>query len=216
MGELGDRLDKIHVRVRVPGTPIQGELHHRGEIGISFDPDSYQWLRESRLAHYLATVARLLYAGWTREYRAAISSSLLPVDPPEEVRNRAYEQARDEVEASGSSADGRVTVSAVGLRNFTARITPGTIRELTEQEFVSRAREAATAFLADHRAQIRELKLAFFSDNPVTAHAQSHQPARTPRGPEPGGGPAATRRAPSPVPGDADEEVPHSYLETGW
>jgi hypothetical protein len=80
------------------------------------------------------------------------------VNPPIEVRNRDYEQARDAVEATGSSADGRVTVSAVGMRNFKVRIAAGTVRELSEREFVQRVREAATAFLDDYMAQIHELK----------------------------------------------------------
>jgi hypothetical protein len=163
MGTLGDQLSNIHLRVRVPGTEIQGELRHRSEISISFGPGTYQRLRESHLEHYLATVARLLYAGWTREYRSALSSSLLEVDPPKDARNRAYEEAKNHIKASGSSADGRITVSAVGLQNFTVRITPGTLRELSEQEFIAGARAAATAFGDDHRTRIRELKTQFFT-----------------------------------------------------
>lgn len=158
MGALGERLDNIHVRVRVPGTEIKGELRHRNELSISFEAGTYQWLRESRLQHQLATLARLLCAGWTREYLAALNSSFLRVEPGEVAWNNDYEKARNQIEASGSSGDGRITVSAVGMENFSVRIIPGSLRELSEQEFVTRTGEAAAAFLADHMAQVHELK----------------------------------------------------------
>lgn len=163
MGRLGDRLDGIRLRARVPGTEISGELCNRKEISISFGSDSYPWLREPQLEGYLASLARLLCAGWQRESELALRDSFLDVDPPQDARSQGYERAREQLEASGSSADGRVTVSAVGLRNFTVHITPGTLRELAEHEFVARVREAATAFLADHMARIHDLKTEFFT-----------------------------------------------------
>lgn len=163
MGVLADQLAGIRVAARVPGTEIHGEVRGgRGDVGVSFGQDTYQWLKESHLEHHLATLARLLTAGWTREYRTVLSDSLLCVDPSAEVRNQDYERARDAIAATGSSADGRIVVSAVGLRDFTVRVRPGTVRELREQEFTARVREAADAFRTDYLDQIRELKLRCF------------------------------------------------------
>lgn len=159
MGALADRLDGIRIRVRVPGTDIHAELTDRTRIDVSFGDGTYEWLHEGDLQHHLATLARLLVAGWMREYRAALTANDVPTRPPEELRNRDYEQACDELAASGASSDGRVTVSSVGLRDFQVRITPGTLRQLTETEFRSRVREATTAFLADHTNSIQLLKL---------------------------------------------------------
>lgn len=158
MGALADRLDGIRVRVCVPGTEIRAELSERTRIDVSFGEGTYEWLHEGDLQHHLATLARLLVTGWMRDYRAALTANDLLPAPPEELRNRDYERARDELVASGASGDGRVTVSAIGLRDFTVRIVPGTLRELTEDRFRSCVGEAATAFLADHMNRIHLLK----------------------------------------------------------
>jgi hypothetical protein len=159
---LADRLDRIHLRVRVPGAPIYGELRHQREISISFGQDTYRWTNESQLQHALATLARLLSAGWAQEYNAALSDCGMEVVPPPEVRARGYEQARDKIQSMGMSADGRIAIVAIGLRDFAARIVPGTIRELSEQEFKAGVREAATAFLNNHMDQIRELQREYY------------------------------------------------------
>lgn len=158
MGRLADRLASIHVRARVPGTEIHGEMRHPGHIAVTFGPDTYEWLHEQHLAHHLATLARQLHAGWTREYRAALADSLLNVDPADDVRDHAYERARDQLTTTATSPDGRITISAVGLRDFTVHITPGTLHTLNEHQFTQATNEAATTFFTNHMTQIQELK----------------------------------------------------------
>ncbi|TCO55975.1 hypothetical protein [Actinocrispum wychmicini] len=158
MDTLAERLDRIHLRVRVPGMAIYGELSDRRRIAISFGEDTYPWMNEPRLEQALAVVARLLTAGWAQEYHRAMRNSGLEVSLSPDLRDDDYEQARAELTATGASADGLVTISAVNLRDFAVGITRGTIREVPEREFVASANEAAAAFLADHMAKIRELQ----------------------------------------------------------
>ena len=158
MDTLAERLDRIHIRVRVPGMEIYGALRDRQCAEISFGEDTYSWMAESRLEQALAVVARLLAAGWGREYHQAMHESGLEVTLPPDLRNDDYERARAELTATGTSADGLVRISAVNLQDFTVHIPRGTIREVPEQEFVASAGEAATAFLADHMAQIQQLQ----------------------------------------------------------
>jgi hypothetical protein len=162
MSSLGERLDNIHLRVRVPGTDINAELRNRRDISISFGPDVYPWLNERHLEHYLANLARLLYVAWVREYRAALSDSFRDAGYPEFQRDRDFLAARDEMESQGESADGRLTISAVGMQNVQVRIAKGTLRELSEHQFVACAKEAINALADDHMTKIRALKLRFF------------------------------------------------------
>jgi hypothetical protein len=158
MDTLAERLDRIHLRVRVPGMEIYGELRDRQRIEISFGEDTYSWMAESRLEQALAVLARLLTAGWGQEYHQAMRNSGLEVSLSPDLRNDDYEQARAELTATGESADGLVSISAVNLRDFSVRIPRGTIREVPERQFVASASEAAATFLADHLAKIRELQ----------------------------------------------------------
>lgn len=163
MDTLAERLDRIHLRVRVPGMEIYGELSNRQRIAISFGEDTYSWMNEPRLEQALAVVARLLAAGWAQEYHRAMRNSGLEVSLSPDLRNDDYEQARAELTATGFSADGLVSISAVNLQDFAVHIPPGTIREVPEHRFVASANEAATAFVADHMAKIRELQHRYLS-----------------------------------------------------
>lgn len=158
MDTLAERLDRIHLRVRVPGMEIYGELSDRQRIEISFGEDTYPWMAESRLEQALAVLARLLTAGWGQEYHQAMRDSGLEVSLSPDLRNEDYEQARDELTATGASADGLVSITAVNLRDFSVRVPRGTIRDVPEETFVASANEAATAFVTDHLAKIRELQ----------------------------------------------------------
>jgi hypothetical protein len=163
MGSLGERLDNIHLRVRVPGTEIEAELRNRKDVTISFGENGYEFLNERGLEQYLATLARLLYVGWVREYRGAISETSIVISEPETQQDEDFLEARSEMEATGASGDGRVTISAVGMQDPQVRITAGTLRELSEDQFVARTKEAVTALAEDYQAKIRELKVRFFT-----------------------------------------------------
>lgn len=158
MKPLDERLDGIHIRVRVPGAEIYGELRDRRCVDVTFGPDTYGWSSETYLEQAVATLGRLLTARWTEAYHAALRDSGLAVTPLPGSRSTDYERARERIEATGASADGRVVISAVGLRNFAVRIRPGTVRELPEQDFAERVRDAAAVFLTDHMNQVRELQ----------------------------------------------------------
>jgi hypothetical protein len=157
MGRLAERLDNIRVQVRAPGAEIQAELSSRNIITLSFGESVYAFISERYLEHALASLARLLFAGWVREHRAAIADTGLNIDPKDQHDLR-FRDERQEIRSSGESSDGRVRLSAVGMDDFTVRIKRGTVRELREREFVARVGEAASALLADYRAQVRELK----------------------------------------------------------
>lgn len=161
MGYLAERLDKIRVRVRAPGTEIEAELSSRNNITLSFGESVYAFISERYLEHALASVARLLFVGWLREYRAVIDDTELNIDPKDQ-HDLNFRDERREIESSGESSDGRVRLSVIGMNDFTARIQRGTVRELREREFVARVREASTALIGDYRAQVRELKKRYY------------------------------------------------------
>ncbi len=161
MGELAERLDRIRVRVSAPATDIEAELRNRTEITLSFGESVYEFIDERALERALASLARLLYAGWQRQYREAISGTGLDIDPNDQHDFNFQEESRA-VESYGESSDGRVALSAVGMDEFTARIKPGTMRQLRETEFAARATESATRLLDDYQTTMDELKVRYY------------------------------------------------------
>jgi hypothetical protein len=163
MTSLGNRLDAIHLRIRVPGTDIAAELRDRTDVTISFGDGGYEWLAERDLEHHLASLARLLHTAWVRAYRDALPDAFLSaMDDPPDQHERDFLAARAQLREHGASSDGRITITAVDMHDITVRITPGTLRALSEREFVADTREAVAALMADRRAKVRELKLRYF------------------------------------------------------
>jgi predicted RNA-binding protein len=162
MGQLAERLDGIEVHARVPGIEIEAVLRNRSDVTISFGEAVYEFISEVRLENYLASLARLVYAGWLRQYREAIDDSTLDVTPVDQ-RDHDFIEARSEIESSGASSDGRISFAAVGMQEITATIQPGTLRELTEEQFTDRAKEAVAALIRDYLGKVRELKLQFYT-----------------------------------------------------
>jgi len=163
MGALADRLDRIQLRVRVPGTDIFAELRNREEVTVSFGTGVYDGLSERDLEHYLASLARLLFVAWQRAYSEALSESFREALVGANTdADRAYLQARGEMVSSGASNDGRVAVTARGMQDVVVRIGSGTVRELTEWQFGERVQEAVLALAKDHMGQIAELKKRYY------------------------------------------------------
>lgn len=161
MVELAERLDNIRVRTRAPGVDIEGELRNRAEITLEFGESVYEFIDERALEQALGALARLLHAGWQRQYREAINETDLDIDPNDRHDFNFQEEANS-VEVSGESGDARVVLSTVGMQEFSAKIERGTVRKLREREFVARVTEAATVMIEEYRAQVDQLKVRYY------------------------------------------------------
>ncbi|WFE23647.1 hypothetical protein O7621_10445 [Solwaraspora sp. WMMD937] len=162
MGLLADRLDNMHVTAVAPGGAISGELRGRDCVRVTFAAGRYQWLDERYVEQQLAALGRLLWAGRMKAYWAAVSEALgTPVsgeDPPVGPRDVDYQSARGGIVAEGRSDDGSVQIEVRGMRDWTVRIVPGSLRRFREDEFSVRVQQAATALIRDQFAQVRSLK----------------------------------------------------------
>lgn len=162
MGVLSDRLDGLQARVSSPNGKVAAELNGRADVRITFAPRAYLRYDEAGLAADLTKVATLLMAARTRLYYEAVSEAFeMPVrgeSPALSPRDREYDAARDELLVEGRSGDGRIRVTARGLRSWRVRIMEGTLARLTEQQFSDGVAEAAGALIAQQMSGIRELK----------------------------------------------------------
>lgn len=161
MGELAEKLDNIRVRTRAPGIDLEAELRNRNEITIEFGESVYEFLDERGLERALGGLAKLLWAGWQRQYREAINETNLNIDPKDQ-HDINFREEVNALEASGESADGAVYLETVGMVEFVAEIERGTLRELDEDEFAARVREAAPLMIADFQAKLTEVKLRYY------------------------------------------------------
>ncbi|QWF79450.1 hypothetical protein HUW46_02858 [Amycolatopsis sp. CA-230715] len=161
MVDLAERLGQIRVRVRAPGTEIEAELRGRTGISLSFEESVYEFIDESALERALASIARLLWAGWRRQYLSAIDETSLSIDA-NDFRDSNFIADRARIEAIGTSSDERIVITTVGMENFAVHIEPGTVREVPEDQFATKASAAATKLIQDFQAKVSELKKRYY------------------------------------------------------
>ncbi|WP_020499007.1 hypothetical protein [Sciscionella marina] len=161
MVDLAERLDDIRVHARAPGTEIEAELRDRGAVKLTFGESIYDFISESALESALVGIARMLWTGWQRQYQLAIDETDLNIDANDRHDLNFFAE-RDEIESTGTSGDERISISAVGMQNFSVRVKPGTVREISEDEFSAGAAEAATRLVQDYQDKVDELKKRYF------------------------------------------------------
>jgi hypothetical protein len=159
VGELADRLGALRVRAQLPDGSLAAELTGRGEVRLTVR--DYARLTEPELSRRIAQLARLLWARRMGEYfriRSEVTGQRVTRESPAlGRRDQEFEAARDDLVVRGRSADGRVEVQTRGMREWTVRIQPGTLRALTETQFAVGVGEAAAGLIADQRERLRDI-----------------------------------------------------------
>lgn len=166
MGELADRVQAMRVRASTPDGMMTAELRNGSEVALSLVPGWYDNCHESDLERQLTRLGSLLWVARTREYWATVSNitgeHVAGEDRPISPRDVEFTEARETVVARGRSTDGHVTLSVEGMRRWTVTIAPGTVRGLSERDFVNAVRQAASGLIQDQLAQITALKYRIY------------------------------------------------------
>jgi hypothetical protein len=166
VGEFADRVDSMRVRAVSPDGTISAELYDRDQLSMTFRPGFYDQCSDQDLERRLGALASLLWVARTREYNAIYSELTgdhsTGESPAVSDTDRAWRAERDNVEAYGSSSDGRVRVRAIGLRDWQVSVQPGTARRLDEAQFAAAAAEAAGELVRDQSARMVELSHKYY------------------------------------------------------
>ncbi|PXX53403.1 hypothetical protein DFR70_12714 [Nocardia tenerifensis] len=157
MADLAERLNDLRVHVRAPRAEIEAELRGHTGVTFSFGESVYGLADESRLALAMEAVGRLLRVGWVRQYREALDGTGLYTDS-NDPQNLTFFADRANIVSVAESSDGRITISSSGMDSFSVDIKPGTVYELSADEFCASASEAATKLAQDFLAKVQELK----------------------------------------------------------
>lgn len=157
MAGLAEQLDGIKVQASTSGADIRAELSNRSQVVLSFGEGVYEFISEHALEQALSRLARQLCTGWVRQYQEAISTTHLD-DQPKGQRDYDFQEEVRAVSASVESSDGRISLSTVGMQDFTATVRRGTVRSLSEGEFAARVAEVAPQLIRQYQAKVLELK----------------------------------------------------------
>jgi hypothetical protein len=167
MGELADRVDGMRIRVSTPDGGLTAELHDRDQLSLTFRDGLYRLFdHEADLERRLSTLATLLWVARTREYARIYSDvtgdDSTGEDKPMGVRDVEWRVEREDLEATGSSSDGRIAVRVKGMREWRVTIRAGTLRALDEKQFVAAVGEAAGGLIRDQFAKLVALSNKYY------------------------------------------------------
>lgn len=166
MGELADRVDSMRVRVSTPDGGLTAELRDRDQLSLTFRDGLYRLFdHEADLERRLTTLANLLRVARTREYERIyreVTGDSSGDEKPTTVRDLEWHAEREELEAVGSSSDGRITVRVTGMRRWQVSVRSGTLRALDERQFVAAVGEAAGALIRDQFAKLVTLSNKYY------------------------------------------------------
>lgn len=162
MSLLTSSIDELEATSYTPDEQVFATVNGRTTITVSFAPGYYQRTDEATLEWQFARLGKLLFVQRMRAYYAIRSEDFgEPVtreSPPEGARDEEFVRRRAELTATGTSSEGRIVVSVVGMREWAITIAPGTCSDLSEDAFCRAMGEAGTAMMSAQFAQIRVLK----------------------------------------------------------
>lgn len=152
-----------------PSGIMRGDFRDRTDVVITFAGNSYYRATEAELERQIVAMCRLLVVAWSRGYWAAMSEiagrTITGEAPPRTPATERYRHARDTMRISGQSADGRLAITYDGARDgWEAKILPGTLAALTQEQFVEAGRQASRDIVQDHHEMIIALKVNILGD----------------------------------------------------
>ena len=162
MGLVADHLDSLTVRVTSPDNRITAQLSNRTQVAFEFRPECYRDYSESELERQLGKTCRLLWVGYTRGYTAVMDSVGLTFKTrPSQAKTpaeRRFLTERTQLVAVGATSRRLVRLRTVGLINWEFRIVEGTVKRLSEKEFLSELHQAGRALLREFNKKMVFLK----------------------------------------------------------
>jgi len=166
MAAIADDLNAIVVTTTTPDGRIAGRVESLEFITLRFLHDSYEQYYRYRdaetLAYQLGRGATLMATAYQKARREVMRAHSFErysaVSPPSSPRHREYLDRGAELTVHGSSPDGEIRVTAVGLIDFRVSIAPETLERHDERGLLRLADTAMKSLQAAHGRAHGELR----------------------------------------------------------
>lgn len=154
MDDLDAELDGLAVDVTSPDRGIS--IMVRGEqVEVRVRPGAYRRYDEPTLAHQLGQLAKVAWTRWRAAYDKVIERHIDGmVDDDLDAEAKQYRASLRRLTADGVSEDGSIELRTRGFLDWEVTIAPRTVRQVTEDAFVSRLLSAFSDLRVDHRRKV--------------------------------------------------------------
>jgi hypothetical protein len=155
MGEFADQLARVTVQAESPDGQIVGRVGGQMQVEIHFREGAYARFSERDLGHQLGQLAAVLWSRYRREYDEVTAlyrdGEPAPYEEPEDV---AFRERRAALKVRGRSSLGWIEASSRALVRWDVTVAEGTVRALTESEFLGQVDSAVADILRDWQHQV--------------------------------------------------------------
>jgi hypothetical protein len=131
MSTMSEHLDTMVVEAATPGDTAYARLRGRSDVTVWFAPGYYRQSTDERVADKLAQLGKLLWVARMKEYYRFKSQQLgreiRGEGTPKTPAQAARREARDSIVVEGRSDDGAVSLTSVGLLDWSVTVPRGTV-----------------------------------------------------------------------------------------
>jgi len=164
MGELVDRLDALVVEATSLDRQITAAVGGGGHrIAVAFRTGAYRRYTEAALGNQLAQLATRIFVRYKREFDKTVELFYPNVSRDESTEYRPetqqYQERLMQIVVSAKSPDAiSISLETHALLHTTVVIAPGTLRRLSEEEFLAALLATVNLLLALYRSAVNKLK----------------------------------------------------------
>ena len=171
MSDLASQFASTTITGTSPDGNIKAEVSWDGHIrSLTFRPGTYRDYSEQTLSRQLSRLATLLWTRQRQYYREFINAAFTnPIhdDAPDiDPHRREYRQRRDQIVATGQSADGLIRIRFEAGQHWRVHISEAALQRHTERSILADLSEATTQVVVACKTQVARLKKEIYASPP--------------------------------------------------
>jgi hypothetical protein len=169
VGLFSRLLDGMTFTVKSPDGKVTFELADGRDATMDIAVGAYRRYTEQELEHQLGGLLTSFWSAHRQAHLMMLSElagyTVRGGSPGDDRRGREFVEERDTVRVEAKSASGRVALTSTGMKRWSARIKPGTVRSLEEEAFLNDFWTAFAAAANDYERKVALLKKEIFGSS---------------------------------------------------
>ncbi|MGH3729324.1 MAG: YbaB/EbfC family nucleoid-associated protein [Micromonosporaceae bacterium] len=162
MAMFSGLLDGMTFTVKSPDQHVTCELADGRDMTMDVAAGRYRRYTERELERQLSGLLTSFWSAHRQAHLMMLSElagyTVRGGSQGGDRRARDFVEERGAVRVDGKSASGRIALTATGMRNWSVRIKPDTVRTVDEETFLYDFWTAFTAATNDYHRKVAELK----------------------------------------------------------
>ncbi|MCD4535797.1 hypothetical protein LRP67_17040 [Nocardioides sp. cx-169] len=157
---------RIELEVMTPNEQLFGRLRGKYDVTITIAPGFAERAGDRETAVQLGRLCRLIFLHRAQRLRRVEEETMQPGPPePPSAKDLEFQRRYEELTVSETSSDGTMTLTVVGLSNWTWDIASGTVDRRGSDGVAANATEVANAVALRLADEVRKLNIRVYHNH---------------------------------------------------